>query len=74
MTLIFNASPVIILAKSGLLDEFVRLADQVFIPQTVAEEISQTKKRTIRLALGSPADHRSSLQTPPFRPFSWLGI
>ena len=69
MTLIFNASPVIILAKSGLLDDFLRLADQVFIPEAVAEEISQTKKTD------DPARawiaRRSSLISPdtPISPF-----
>ncbi len=43
MTLVFNASPLIVLAKSGLLDGFLQLADDVFIPRAVAEEISCTK-------------------------------
>lgn len=43
MTLIFNASPLIVLAKSGLLDRFLELADEVMIPTAVAAEITSTK-------------------------------
>jgi hypothetical protein len=41
MTLIFNASPLIVLAKSGLLDCFLQLAQVSLIPRAVAEELSQ---------------------------------
>lgn len=41
MTFIFNASPLIVLAKAGLIDRFLVLADSVMIPQAVAAEISQ---------------------------------
>ena len=47
MTLVFNASPLIVLAKSGLLDGFLQLADYVFIPRAVAEEISCAKDPSI---------------------------
>jgi predicted nucleic acid-binding protein len=40
MTLIFNASPLIVLAKSELLDCFLQLGESVLIPCAVAEEIS----------------------------------
>jgi predicted nucleic acid-binding protein len=39
MTLVFNASPLIVLAKSALIGSLVRLADQVIIPQAVADEV-----------------------------------
>ena len=39
MTLIFNASPLIILAKSGLLSVVLRLPYAIKIPQAVAEEV-----------------------------------
>lgn len=43
MTLVFNASPLIILAKSGLLDCFLQLAKEVMIPSEVAGEIACSK-------------------------------
>jgi predicted nucleic acid-binding protein len=43
MTLVFNASPLIVLAKSGLLERFLQLADQVWIPDAVAREVSYGK-------------------------------
>ena len=39
MTLVFNASPVIILAKAGLLEKVLGMATNVLIPQPVADEI-----------------------------------
>ncbi len=69
MTLVFNASPLIVLAKAGLLESFLPLADQVWIPQAVAEEISQAKEP------GDPASRwiaeKSSLihPTTPISPF-----
>ena len=41
MTLVFNASPIIVLAKAGLLDPILELASQVIIPRSVADEISR---------------------------------
>jgi len=41
MTLVFNASPLIILAKAGLLDQILSLTDRVFIPRPVASEITR---------------------------------
>ncbi len=43
MTLVFNASPLIVLAKSGLLDCFLQLGDSIWIPQPVADEVSRAK-------------------------------
>ncbi|MFA6177244.1 MAG: DUF3368 domain-containing protein [Phycisphaerae bacterium] len=41
MTLVFNASPVIILAKAGLLEKVFGLAARVIIPHPVADEIAR---------------------------------
>ena len=41
MTLVFNASPIITLAKAGLLDSILKLANQVIVPQAVANEITR---------------------------------
>ena len=41
MTLVFNASPLIVFAKAGLLDQILGLTDRIFIPRPVALEISQ---------------------------------
>jgi predicted nucleic acid-binding protein len=77
MTLVFNASPLIILAKAGLLECVLPLANQVWIPQAVAEEILQAKDS------GDPASRwitgKSSFIHPatPISPFlmAWdLGV
>lgn len=39
MRLIFNASPVIVLAKAGLIATFAAIADTTIIPDAVSEEI-----------------------------------
>ena len=39
MILVFNASPVIVLAKAGLLEAFTVLGDPSIIPQAVVDEI-----------------------------------
>lgn len=39
MTLVFNASPLIVLAKANLLERIIDLPDRVFIPLEVAEEV-----------------------------------
>ena len=41
MTLVFNASPVIVLAKAGLLEKVFGMATKVIIPQPVADEIAR---------------------------------
>lgn len=43
MTLVFNASPLIVLSKAGLLDRLLSLGDEVWIPEAVAVEISAAK-------------------------------
>ena len=43
MTLVFNASPIIILAKAGLLDRLLPLGDEVWIPEAVASEVAATR-------------------------------
>ena len=47
MTLVFNASPLIVLAKTDLLDLLLPLGNQIWIPQPVATEV---------LAVNKPAD------------------
>jgi len=39
MRLVLNASPIICLAKAGLLIEVLSMAQEVAVPQTVADEI-----------------------------------
>ena len=39
MRLVLNASPIICLAKAGLLNEVLSMAQEVVVPQTVAGEI-----------------------------------
>lgn len=41
MTLVFNASPIITLAKAGLLNSILRLTNQVIVPRSVADEIAR---------------------------------
>ena len=41
MTLVFNASPVIVLAKAGLLEAISAVGDSVKIPQAVVDEIQR---------------------------------
>lgn len=71
MILVFNASPVIVLAKAGLLDQFCRLGEPSVIPQTVVDEV---------LRVSDPADparvwfEKTSramrvIATPPMPPF-----
>ena len=40
MTLVFNASPLIILAKAQLLDRLLPIGNKIWIPEAVAQEIS----------------------------------
>jgi len=41
MTLVFNASPLIVLAKSGLLEATIELADRLMIPKAVFDEVNR---------------------------------
>jgi hypothetical protein len=43
MTLVFNASPLIVLAKTQLLDRLLPLGNKVWIPEAVANEVSAVK-------------------------------
>jgi predicted nucleic acid-binding protein len=43
MTLVFNASPLIVLAKADLLDQLMPLANRVWIPQAVVTEVTAVK-------------------------------
>jgi predicted nucleic acid-binding protein len=43
MTLVFNASPLIVLAKADLLDLLLPLGNQIWIPQAVVSEVSAVK-------------------------------
>ena len=43
MTLVFNESPIITLAKAGLLNSILRLTNQVIVPRSVADEIARYK-------------------------------
>jgi predicted nucleic acid-binding protein len=62
MTLVFNASPLIVLAKSGLIDQLLPLADQVWIPQAVADEVHDIKSST------DPATQWLAGKNPPIHP------
>lgn len=46
MTLVFNASPLIVLAKANLLDLLLPLGNQIWIPQAVVTEVSAVKNPT----------------------------
>jgi predicted nucleic acid-binding protein len=39
VTLVFNASPLIVLAKAGLLERMMQVGDSVVIPQAVVDEV-----------------------------------
>ena len=69
MTLVFNASPLIVLAKAGLLDRLLPLGDGVWVPEAVASEVAAARD------LGDPASSwiagKPSLihPTTPISPF-----
>lgn len=67
MTLVFNASPVIVLAKAGLLEKIIGMAGRVIIPQPVAEEIKQGKDRSdpAALWLNRPESLSCIVSAPP---------
>lgn len=71
MTLVFNASPVIVLAKAGLLETLSALGSPSMIPQAVVDEILDVDDPTdpARLwfeGLGAPFQR---VATPPMPPF-----
>jgi predicted nucleic acid-binding protein len=43
MKLVFNASPIIVLAKADLLDRLLPLGNEIWIPQAVFHEVSAVK-------------------------------
>jgi predicted nucleic acid-binding protein len=61
VTLIFNASPLIILAKAGLMDVVCGLAETLWVPSQVAAEIHQkpdpNDPARVWLANGKPKVH-----------------
>jgi predicted nucleic acid-binding protein len=72
MTFVFNASPVIVLAKAGLLEAIATLGDAVAIPQAVLDEVLQTDeaddpaKRWFERSPSSPFAILTASSTPPF--------
>jgi len=69
--LVFNASPLIVLAKAGLLNQIVSLAEQVIIPQTVVDEVVRVDDPAdpARMWLERPSCPVSSPESPPVPPF-----
>lgn len=69
MTLVFNASPLIVLAKAGLIDRLLPLAESVWIPQAVADEVRGIKSSTDPASLWLSVK-KSLIQTEtPISPF-----
>ena len=66
MTLVFNASPLIVLAKAGYLDAVSPLAKTILIPKPVAEEIARVDDPTdaARFWIEQPA-HESFVREAP---------
>ena len=71
MILVFNASPVIVLAKAGLLDDLVGLGDPAIVPQAVVDEIGRVDDAmdAARLWLEKPGRRLEVVPTPPMSPF-----
>ena len=71
MTFVFNASPLIVLAKAGLLHEVMSLGDKVIIPDAVALEIGAVDDMSdpSRLWVNSPATAHLIMNTPDISPF-----
>ena len=79
MTLVFNASPLIVLAKAGLLDQFVGLGEKVMVPQSVADEITRVDDPAdpARVWIAQPSSSGMINAVPPILPFvaAWdLGV
>lgn len=69
MTLVFNASPLIVLAKADLLDQLLPLGNQVWLPQAVVTEVSAVKNPADP-ALRWLADKAKIIHVPvPVSPF-----
>ncbi len=69
MILVFNASPVIVLAKAGLLEKFVRLGEPSIVPQVVMEEILRAADPMDPARLWF-ADSNSMMEVVPSVPMS----
>ena len=71
MILVFNASPLIVLAKAGLWDRFVTLGDVVVIPRAVRDEVIRVDNPTdaARIWLEAPSCPISHPAVPPASPF-----
>lgn len=71
MTLVFNASPLIVLAKSGLLDLILPVGNRVIIPRPVADEIGAVRDTQDPAAhwLRKPPAQRLLTDAPECSPF-----
>ena len=71
MTLVFNASPLIVLAKAGLLDTILSLGDPAIVPQAVADEVTgfDDPKDPARLWLQTRPVAVRLVPTPPVSSF-----
>lgn len=79
MTFVFNASPVIVLAKAGLLDAIQLIGDLVQIPQAVVDEIQRVDDPNdpARLWFEGSSAPFALIATPSMPPFlvAWdLGL
>lgn len=71
MTLVFNASPLIVLTKAGLVDHILPLGSHVMIPSAVAVEIRGVRDPSdaAKCWLEKPLVRELILQPPPISPF-----
>lgn len=69
MTLVFNASPLIVLAKAGLLERFLTLGDEVWIPAAVAGEITAAPDPSDPASLWLAAQSSRIHPATPISPF-----
>jgi len=79
MTLVFDASPLIVLAKAGLIDRFLGLAESVVIPAPVASEVSRVDDPAdpARLWIQDVSHQKWIAEAPDISPFvrAWdLGV
>jgi predicted nucleic acid-binding protein len=70
MTLVFNASPLIVLAKAGLIDRFLALADSVIIPGPVMAEVCRVddQRDPARLWMQDVSHQRFIQEAPDIPP------
>ena len=71
MILVFNASPVIVLAKAGLLEAFAALGNSAIIPQSVLDEVLNVDDPTDPARVWFEGDGTSMevVASPPMSPF-----